>query len=313
MLALNHVHRATAASVELRVREVSFTTNAPRLLEPITAKQFLITGVSRLEVQGARFEITVRSGTEKHIVTEGFAVDGDDASSCAFYSVRASPLHLDEASTITLTWQDSGRAFGIGSQRPLSGVLSFEASGGAPGFTCTGMNVNGTRVGVEARVHDSGATAYYSTAPDTRVDLRDPSSNARDTQIEVLEPIVFSQVTPGSKPQEKTVLLRGSKLRPNQIVFDDPKQTIQVDDDDIVRITPAHDFYLRSFLIAEGINLDFHGWLRDVSIGAGPGDLRSCMPSLFEQLTARNKLLGIIPSIAALLLGLLEKMGVIRK
>jgi hypothetical protein len=46
---------------------------------------------------------------------------------------------------------------------------------------------------------------------------------------------------------------------------------------------PQNEFVLKQFSAKDGIELDFHGEVKDVRLGAGPSDLRSAMPSLFDQ------------------------------
>jgi len=51
-----------------------------------------------------------------------------------------------------------------------------------------------------------------------------------------------------------------------------------------------------------------HGIVKDVKSGAGPNDMRTHMPSLFDQIDNAKRFWGVVPALVAFLLGLADKL-----
>lgn len=115
-------------------------------------------------------------------------------------------------------------------------------------------------------------------------------------------------MTSGSEPQEKTVLVSPPAGQKNAITFDALDRTLDIPDADLLLIRPQSNFYLKRIDAKDSIEANFNGNVQDIQLGAGPSDLKSVMPSLFDHLSAQKKIYGVVPGIVALILGILEKM-----
>jgi len=138
------------------------------------------------------------------------------------------------------------------------------------------------------------------------------SSKVGNTQIPVLDEIRFSSIDPRSS-EEKTILLPASNAHKNEIVFENPRSSVALDDADLLLIIPDKDFTLRRFSIDDGIHANFYGSVRDIKVGAAANDLVSRMPSYFDHLDGQKRFFGAVPALAALIVALLEKLGSLPK
>jgi hypothetical protein len=64
--------------------------------------------------------------------------------------------------------------------------------------------------------------------------------------------------------------LPASEGHKNEIVFEDPKSSIILDDADLLLVIPEKDFTLRRFSIDDGIHLNFYGSVRDLKVALQP-------------------------------------------
>jgi hypothetical protein len=191
----------------------------------------------------------------------------------------------------------------------LSGTLTTRPGedGLQPGFSCARVRVNGAQAGdVEGSFSAQGGdSVFFATSSDTRLDfVLAPNSEIGDTQIPILGELRFSTIDPRTSV-EKAVLLPGK----NEILFEKLGNKVTLDAADLLVVIPMSKFYLRQFAIKEGIQLSFHGAVQDVRVGAGTSDLRTRMPSAFDQLDNAKRIYGVIPALVALILGVVEKMG----
>jgi hypothetical protein len=125
--------------------------------------------------------------------------------------------------------------------------------------------------------------------------------------------IRLAHIDPSHPGQEKTVLLAPMSGQSNEILFERLSRTVRVDESDLLLIRPGPYFYIRRFSVDNGIRLSLHGSVHDVSMGAGPDDMRTVMPTLFDQLDNKSRVFAVVPAIVVVLLGILEKLGILRR
>jgi hypothetical protein len=307
------IHPSTTANVSVRVRQISFATSARKVLGPSNNEQLLVSGLQTLRIQfNAPRTVTIDRLPKQTTVLE---LDGDASAACSFYQIRSSGLDLSEDSRITLgaTTARSQRSFHVNVHGPLSVDLTSGPTepGLTPSFSCTRMHVQGgPPQDVEASLApEGGESIFFSTSHDTRLDFDlTHESEIGDTQVPILNEIRFSEIDPRTS-EEKTVLLKAAPGYKNEVSFEKLGATVTLDDADLLVVLPKDDFYLRQFTVKDGIQLSMHGVVRDIRVGAGTSDLESRMPSLFDALDNQKRVLGLIPALVALILGVLEKMG----
>lgn len=313
VLIASRLHPPTTANLSVHTRRISFKTNANRILSQSDEGQLLVTGVRSLQIQfGQQQNIQVGNTP---VNGNSLNAEGDADTSCSFYLVRSQGFEVQEPTTITLESLDSSRtdSFSLKSHGVIDDSLSSlpYARGLQSGFECIGLHVNGgPPVNVEAHFSPGGGDSIFlATTTDTRFDISiDSQSNVGDTQIPVLGEVRFSEIDPRTS-EEKSVLLQP----PPEITFEDVNRKVTSNSADLLIVIPKAGFYLRQFMVESGIQLSMHGQVRQVLAGAGAGDLHTLMPSAFDRLSNSARLFGAIPAIAGLLLGILEKMGVLGK
>lgn len=313
IVLLNHIHMSTPLSAYLTVREISFKTNAPSILSPADVKQVIATQITGLRLEGQHLKI--KGNGAAWMSGTLFAFEGEPPATCTFYQVRSEGIQLSGDTVVKLLRPEhvDEPAFTVKSRAGFRSSLSAQPElNDDSGFVCTQMQREGSQVGAIEGKLSRDTSIYISTANDAQIDFRaTDGSQIGDTQIAVLGDIRFSHIEPGSPPQEKTVLLPPSAGRKNELVFESVGKTMTVNGGDLLLVRPGDDFYIRQFAVNHGIDLDLHGSVKDVLEGAGPRDLRSQMPSLFDELDDKHRIYTVIPGVVALVLGILEKMGVL--
>jgi hypothetical protein len=276
--------------------------------------QLLLTSPARLTIRGQSIQIQTDSES-KTVAT--LDVRGGVGASCAFYKVRASSIQLGGESLLTMEVPDSieGSGISIKSHKAFEGTMtSSHGSNGASGFVCTRVIVDGS---LRQRLNGTfspggGDTAYFATAADARIDLRTTTSPISGTQLPVLSDFRISHIDTDTEDEQSVLLAPPENLK-NEITFEAVNKVIPLTLGDLLMIQPAESLYLREFHVERGLQVSFHGKVSDIKVGAGPGDLRSTMPSLLEQLDHQKLVLLAIPALAGLIIGALEKMGVLSK
>ena len=317
VLIATRIHPSTIANVSLSVKEVSFRTDASRMLGPCNEEQLLVSGLDRLDMQ-LNYPQTFRiSGVPTQAAS--LEIEGESSASCSFYQVRSNALELRGPSVVTLGSPVTGaeRSFSLKVHGSLTGNLTTRPGehGLKPGFTCTRVQVNGAPAGdVEGSFSaEWGDTIFITTSSDARFDFTlAANSEIGDTQIPILDELRFSTIDPVTS-EEKTVLLKPPSGYKNEVSFEKVDKKVTLADADLLIVAPKRDFYLRQFRVFDGIQLSLHGVVRDVRAGAGAGDLETRMPSFFDHLDNKKRIYGAIPALAALILGVLEKMGGLAK
>jgi hypothetical protein len=307
------IHPPTTVNLSLNTRKISFLTNASHILGPSNEEQLLVSGVGSLQMQfnGAR-PITV-GAAEKPLVS--LQAEGDSQATCSFYQIRSSGFEVRESAVITFEVVDVSRAksFSLKSHGLMNDNLSSRPaeSGLHPGFECRGMRVNGGPAGeLEGSFSPAGGDSIYlATAPDARLDFSLVGhADVSDTQIPVLNEVRFSAIDPRTS-EEKSVLLKPAP----EIFFEKVKQKVTLDPADLLVVVPNNNFYLRQLTVENGVQVSLHGVVREIRSGAGSKGLTTLMPSAFDQLDNAARIYGAIPALAALILGILEKMGLLGK
>jgi len=98
-----------------------------------------------------------------------------------------------------------------------------------------------------------------------------------------------------------------------EVFFEKVKQKVTLDPADLLVITPKANFYLRQFTVADGVHVSLRGAVRQIRSGAGARGLTTLMPSAFDHLDNAARIYGAIPALVALVLGILERMGLLGK
>lgn len=302
------LHPQTIADVSLNVSKISFRTNGVRILAPTTEEQLLIARIASLEIRGRKVQMVEAKGLRKE--GNSFQVQVGPAGSCSFYRVRSSALELMGTSIITLGWAKTaaGGSASLQVHGTLKGALTSQPSGPASksGFSCIRVHTDaGSNETVEGTFSPQGGDSIlFTTAPDTRLVIELTSGvEIGDTQIPILDEIQLSDIDP-QNPEEKTVLLTPPAGHKNEILFQALDKTVGIHDDDLVVMRPGRSFYLRRFVVKDGIQLSLHGELRDLRAGAGVSDLQTRMPSLIDHLKA-NPVVSLLSAFGGMILTVL--------
>jgi hypothetical protein len=313
VLIATRIHPATTVNLSLHTRKISFRTNASQILGQSDEEQLLVSGVSSLQIQFTRPQ-SIQAGS-KPLEATSLDAQGDSLTSCSFYLVRSRGFEVGAPAVITLEVLDASRAtsFSLKSHGALNDSLSSLPSekGLQPGFECSGLHIQGgPPVDVESHFSPGGGdTIFLATSADTRLDFSvSGHSGISDTQIPVSGEIRFSEIEPGES-EEKSVLLPPAP----EITFEDVNKKVTPDPADLLVVVPKGGFYLRQFTVKDGIQLSLHGRVSQLLAGAGANDLATLMPSAFDRLSNSARIYAAIPAIVGLILGILEKIGVLGK
>jgi len=313
VLIATHIHPPTTLAASLDVRRISFKTDANRILGPNNDSQLLVSKIRSVQIHFNSPQLVSADGTTHK--TDIVEISGEPFAACSFYRVRSDGVNLERDSLLTLSVdQDPNptsstfRPFSLNVHGLLSGNLTSQAATQAlvPGFSCQHVRVDGASVqSVESRLSPGGGDAiFFATYTDARLDFAlDQGNSIGDTQIPIRDAIRFWEVEPGSE-NVKTVLLGNE----NKVSFEDVGQSFMLDDADLLLVEPHRDLYLRRFVLKDGIQLSLHGAVREVKSGAGPKDLRTHLPTLFDRIDNTKRVWGVIPALVAFVLGLFEKL-----
>lgn len=307
------VHPSTTANLSVNTRKISFLTNASHILGPSNEEQLLVAGVGSLQIQFNRAQIVSIDGSPKQLAS--LQAEGDSHSVCSFYQVRSGGFEVRGSAVITIEVVDvsKDRAFSLKSHGLMNDNLTSRPgqAGLQPGFECRGMRVNGRQtVEVEGSLSPAGGDSIYlATSPDARLDFSLAGhADVSDTQIPVLNELRFSEIDPRTS-EEKSVLLKP----PPEVFFEKVKQKAMLDPADLLIVVPNDNFYLRQFTVEDGVHVSLHGLVREIRSGAGAKGLTTLMPSAFDHLDNAARIYGAIPALVGLVLGILEKMGLLVK
>jgi hypothetical protein len=313
VLVATRIHPPTTIATSLNVRKISFQTTANRILGPSNDNQLLVSQVKSVQIHLSSPQSVAAGGATQ--TTSLIDITGGPFASCSFYHVRSDGFDLQNDSVLTISWDQAegstpqnSNSFSLGVHGLLSGNLTSQASaaGLIPGITCQHVQVNGGPAGdLESKLSPEGGDAIsLDTATDARLDFDLAlQNNIGDSQIPIRGEVRFWEVEPGND-DVKTVFLSGE----NKVTFEKVNQSFSLDEGDLLLIEPESDFYLRRFSIKNGIQLNLHGIVKEVKSGAGPKDMRTHMPSLFDQIDNAKRFWGVVPALVAFLLGLVDKL-----
>src|SRR5262249_5940369 len=107
------IHPATVANISVNTRNLSFRTNATRILGPVNHEQLLISGMKSLQVRFTVGQAINIDGMPTHVTS--LNAEGDSLSSCSFYRVRSGGFEIHGPAVLTLQMVESrrGRSFGL--------------------------------------------------------------------------------------------------------------------------------------------------------------------------------------------------------
>jgi hypothetical protein len=314
VLTAYHIHPASEARATLKISEISFSTDASRLFDTTHDREVVASGLTSVQIRGAGIRVTWRNAAEETL--DNVNLRGDRSSTCVFYNVRGGGLFLSSPSRIALIWNRTNPTLplGVESASPASMVLTSQP--GKSGLTCAGVHSgeNQETATLNAVFSEGGGDSIsVLTSDDSRLDLGPyPDSQIQATQIPILSTIRFVHVNPRGNKEESVLLSGSSPSDVNQIAFPPISKSITLDADLFV-ITPGRGFYIKSISVTDGIHLTMEGPLLDAQKGPGGSTLSSVMPTMLDRLLNEKGAFAMVPSLVALILGILEKMGVIPK
>jgi len=312
-------HPATVSNISLSAAKVPFLTGARRILSPEDNQQVNVTGLDSLQMDLSPGAVVTVDG--RTLKSGRLEVHGEPGASCSFYLVRTSSFELTGPTKISLEVPNAedapGAWFTLKAHGVLQGTLTSRTRNGRSrsGFMCRRVQVNGmTAELLETDLAAEGSDVLFlTTAGDARLDFElSPHSQIGDSQIAIMDEVRFADIDPQTG-EEKTVLRKPPSGYKNEISFDNLEKTVSLNDADLLVVEPASEFYLRQFTVKDGIQLSMHGLVRDVRVGPGSGAMESRMPSLFDHLDTEKRFWLAVPAIAGVLLGILEKMGLLKK
>lgn len=306
-ITLSLIHTPTTATVTLHVREIHFRTDPWTILDAADQIQFTVSGPARLRIASVPAPGSVRE-------LDLNAATG--AASCSFYSVRTGPLRLVKDTDIAILWPNNADAdsFAIRVLDPVSGNIFAKHQGqNRASFVCTGVsdaiNPSDTIQGDLSDNFDSS----FSTTGYAQLVYHELSTGSLGGNVRVTGKIRVGHIDPTGTGEETAALLEPLAGQANQIVFDRFSRPLTVNTGDILEIVPDSDFYLRKIRVNQGIELEFHGTVKEIHVGAGAEQNENWMPSLFDLLDTKKRVFAVVPSIAAFVLGLLESLGMLPK
>jgi len=304
---LSLVHAPTTATVTLHVREIHFRTDPWTMLDAADQIQFTISGPARL-----RIAIAPAASSARDLNLD--AKTG--AASCSFYSVRTGPLRLVKDTDLTILWPNNADAdsFAIRVLEPVSGnIVARHQSEDRAAFACTGVSDTKANSDViQGNLSDSFDSSF-STTGRAQLTFHEASTGSLGGNVRVTGTIRVGHIDPTESGEETAALLDPLAGQANEIVFDRFSRPLTVNTGDILDIVPGKDFYLRRIQVSHGIELEFHGTVKEVHVGAGAENNENWMPSLFDLLDTKKRLFAVVPSIAAFIFGLLESLGMLPK
>jgi len=312
VLAAARLRPPTAATISLSVKQMSFRTDAPHILDQINEDELIVSGLQSLRIHFETPQAVAAAGAPVRATT--MEIQGELGASCSFYHVRSGRLDFAGPSIVTVgaAARGNSNSFFLKTHGAVSANLTSQPakSGSRPGFTCTRTRVNGGPAGevVGNLSPQGGDSMSFTTFPDARLDFV-PSAGAEIgyTQVPILGEIQFSYIDPRSA-EEKTVLLPPPAGQKNEIKFEKLDKSVTLDNADLLRVVPDNELYLRRFVIDNGIHLNLHGVVRDIRVGAGVNDMTTHMPSYFDHLDGQKRFFTAVPALVALLLGILDRM-----
>ncbi len=308
---LSQIHQHTLVSVSLVVRQFSFKTNAKEILSRTNEQQLVISGLSSLEIH-SRQPLNVTANNRSLTKVDYLKLLGRSLASCSFDNVSSTGLTItSRPSLITLFWVEQNNSFGVSFHGSVAGTLTSQPGAG---FGCRNVDMEGNPIeslDVELS-HPGGDSMDFTTTTDARLDFRNIEASPGDSQIPISETLRLSYIEPASgSTEEKTVLLTPPSGETNRIHFANTGKEIILENGDLLVIVPDNNFYLRQFRVDGGIVLSLDGVVKEIRVGAGTNNLRSEMPSVLDDLDAKSRILGVVPSIVALLFAILEKIKVL--
>jgi len=318
VLFLSQAHLPTSATITLHTREVSLGTDVTAMLNSADQTQLTVSGP-------AQFKIIMASGTNDGPAKEDAEIieAPNAASSCSFYRVHAEPLHLVDTDRekpgderITLLWPQHSDAdlIALRVRQNIRGSLTGNAESGRPtSFLCSGIAPSASRGDIFQGTPSGDAETTFQTMGDAQIIFHEESPESLEGNMAVTGPVRIEHVDPIDGGQTIATLLDPPSPGKNQIVFDYFARTVSLDKTDIVEITPGKDLYVTSLIVNNGIGLQMHGTVKDIRVGSGTNNLHSCMPSVFDLLTSKQRVFGAIPSAVAFILGIFEAMGMLPK
>jgi hypothetical protein len=306
--ALSLIHKSTTATLTVHVREVRFPTDPGTIFDPIDQHQFTIAGMAEADIStggsagsGATLDVKLTDGT----------------SACNFYNVRTGPLKLLAESEIVLLWPKRAdvNSFSIRSSGAISGTVIPMSDGGTDSvFQCS--DVEGGAGSVKM-LKGSLSTAFDSSFLTKGHALLNYHSMTNtlpgEQQVRVSGNMNVFHADFAASKEEKATLLEPLPDQFNQVVFDEFSRKVPLSVNDLVIVKPGADFYIRKLVIERGIQIEGHGTVNDILVGAGSQNYKSVMPSLFETLDRQKRLFTVVPSIVAFIAGVLEAVGLLPK
>jgi hypothetical protein len=304
---LYFVRPTTTVHVSLLASDLSLPVRSARLFTPSNDVEVVVSEVERLEV------FFTANNSDAGTSPASSVLVGGSGTSCFFSSTRSSPITLKGDATIRIRATNTANqlGFSVTSDVPMSGELTSQPASGTlrPTYRCVGKAVPER---FEAEVpSDKTAAILYLTASNAAISVA-PSAQAASigSALEIVQPFKIAEVDAVSG-EETSALLEGRSVDTNFIIFESLGRKVSLDYRDIIQIAPGGRLRLRGLSVDHGIHADLHGVVSNVRRGSGVGDMETIMPRALDYCLNAKGMLGLIPALVTLVLGILERMHVL--
>jgi hypothetical protein len=310
VLVLTQLQLPVTSSISVRTREISLGVNPALLLSASEESQISISGPAKFAL--------VTSGPNG---AQTLDVDAHTAaSSCTFYLVHTDSLSLVDVPAgssgeerITLLWPENAdeSTFAVRMSQHVAGTLAAaHGAGGHSSFVCSGVtsSVAGEDT-LSGNLADDDGSSFRTRGASQIIEHQIPGSPLESTNLHVADKVWVAHFDTLPAKHAIATLLKPLPNRKNQVLFDGLGKNVEFNVADIIEVTPGDHFDIRSVIAKNGIQIELHGTVKDLRVGAGSDDLVSCMPSIFDLLDAKKRIIGVIPGIVATIIGILESLG----
>jgi hypothetical protein len=309
VVAAKMIHPQTDVTLSLAVSQFAFNTDNSSLLQPSDNKELLVSNLSYIEIQGSHLPLHNAASAQNLDIT------GTTSSSCAFYNVRASGIGIVPPSNVQFQWVPGPRRNSVAIMNHSPQTLTLTSQPGASGLTCASVRTHDDPASqpIDLTFDPEGGTSIdIATSGDSRIDLVGTVQTLQQDQIRLLGSVRVEQVDPRSGVAT-TVLLDPPPGAPNQATFASVAKTTPISPHHLLSFQAGRALYLTHVEFKDGIHLVIQGRVSDLRVGPGAADESNIMPSLLDQCMSWRGSLALIPAIAAFILGLLEKFGLLKK
>jgi hypothetical protein len=309
VIAAKLIHPDSDVTLSLTVSQFAFNTDNTSLLSPSDSKEVLVSNLNRIDIHGPHLQL------HNTISGDNLGLTGTPFSHCAFYNVRVSKIGIVPPTSTQFQWIPGHRANSVAIMNHSAQTLMMTSQPGPSGFTCSEVQTHDDPASqqVELTFDSAGGTnVTIATNGDSRIDLIGPCQPLKQDQITLLGDVRVEQVDPVSGTAT-TVLLDPPQGATNQATFPSVAKTTPIPAHQLLSFKAGRALYLTHVEFKDGIDLTIQGKVSELRVGPGAADESNILPSLLDHYISWKGSLALIPGIAAFIIGLLEKFGVLTK